>query len=126
MGFPVSTQRLSIDGINQLQMDQWTSNSHAEPNSAPPNQHDQVLGHIIQMQILELVSPSKHGPRLALVVSQLKHWLLLHPASAEGVIVLALCVCLCVCPSVCPSHSPGKMDQHTNLNSLDSWSGQLE
>ncbi len=28
---------------------------------------------------------------------------LLHPASAEGVIVLTSCVCVCVCVCVCPS-----------------------
>ncbi len=41
---------------------------------------------------------------------------LLHPASAEGVIVLALSVCLCVCVSVRLSHQPGQTNRHTGLN----------
>ena len=29
---------------NQLQMEQWISNSHAEPNSVSPNQHKVLSG----------------------------------------------------------------------------------
>ena len=40
----------------------------------------------------------------------------LHPASAEGVIVLESSVCVCV------SHPPGQTDRHTELN-LIFWLG---
>ncbi len=41
------------------------------------------------------------------------HRLLLHRASAEGVIVLALCVCLSLCVCV---RLTGKTKEHTDLN----------
>ncbi len=41
--------------------------------------------------------------------------ILLHPASATGVIVLASSVCVCVSVSVCLSHSHSRTDRRTDL-----------